>query len=116
MNKLKLFLAAVLLTFSTTLTYAIGTNPTTEPAVSTSELRAEIYDLISKLDIDKLGIKGEEKVTIEFIVTDDSKIVVTKTSNIKLDATVKYLLNYKSISTNNITKNEKYILPIVLKK
>jgi hypothetical protein len=116
MNKLKLFLAAVLLSVTTTFSFAtndalLSNNPSTN-----SDLRSEINDLFDNLDVEALAIEGEEKITIEFIVTDDSKILVTKTSNKRLDDTVKYLLNYKTVSTENIKKNEKYILPIILKK
>jgi len=82
----------------------------------TSQLRTELNSFIQSIDLKSFDLEDGDRVTIEFMVNADSEIVVMKTDSPELDQAIKRKLNYKKVDTDEVRRNQKYILPIVLKK
>ena len=110
MKKTTLFFAALLCAFfSSVSTYA--NTPDTDP----NEMRSEIMKLVSQIDVS--DIESEyDRTYVKFIVNSKNEIVVVNVSSSEFDARIKSKLNYKTLKTDDIKKNEIYTIPVVFKK
>jgi len=61
-------------------------------------------------------VDGETQIKISFMITEDSEVVVLKTSDADLDAYVKGALNYKELTNHALEVNKVYVLPVTLQE
>ena len=86
-------------------------NPISNP----NEIRQEILDLVS--DIDVSDMDGDyERVYVQFLVNAKNEIVVLNVSESDYAKTIKSKLNYKKMDTEDAEKNQIYNIPVVFKK
>ena len=107
MKNLKVFIAAITLTFFTTTAFAV-----TETTAK-NNLRTEIVSLIgdkSSIELDNQSIK----VNVSFLINEKNQIVILSvdSNNNKVNTFLKGKLNYKEVSASGITKGKIYIMPI----
>ena len=90
-------------------TYA--NNPISNP----NEIRQEILDLVS--DIDVSDMEGDyERVYVQFLVNAKNEIVVLNVSDKDFESSIKAKLNYKKIESEETEKNQIYNIPVVFKR
>lgn len=77
-----------------------------------SKLSAEIHFMIKDLKFEDMS---KEKFFVNFIVNPQGEILVTSTSNQKIDDTIKSVLNYRKVKVEGITPYEVYTLPVSVK-
>lgn len=90
---------------------SIGDNESKFP----EKAQTEINQLVSKIDFD-VDALNSEKVKMYFIVNVKNEIVILKTNNENVDATLKNNLNYKALKSTDLEINKVYILPISFEK
>jgi spermidine/putrescine-binding protein len=109
MRKSKLFFAALLCAFFASVTTYANT-PDTDP----TEMRQEIMKLVKQIDVSDIDSKYE-RTYIKFMVNSENEIVVVNVSSSELDSRIKAKLNYKKLTTLDVTHNEIYTIPVVFK-
>ena len=77
-----------------------------------SKLSTEIHLMIKDLKFEDMS---KEKFFVNFIVNLQGEILVTSTSNSKIDDRIKNVLNYKKVKVEGITPYEVYTLPVTVK-
>jgi uncharacterized protein YycO len=110
MKKTTLFFAALLCAFfSSVSTYA------NTPDNTPNEMRNEIMKLVSQIDVSDIQAEYD-RTYVSFIVNSKNEIVVVNVSSSEFDSRIKSKLNYKTLKTEDIQKNEIYTIPVVFKK
>ena len=107
---MKKVIFALLFVSVSTMSFAFTVNPT---KTDVAELRTEILSLIGT---PPLNGSLEEKVEIQFTVNSQNEVVIISTNNEKLDSYIKFKLNYKHLETTDIVVNERYTLPLLVRK
>ena len=79
------------------------------------QLRQEILDLVGTPLIQDERF-DQEKLVVNFTVSDQNEIVVISTSSDQFDRMIKQKLNYKKLDTKNLQIGELFTLPLVIKK
>lgn len=105
----KVFVALAFIAVSG-MAFANNVNPTKAQG---AELRSEILSLIGTPQLDD---SMEERVIINFTVNSQNEVVVLSTSNAQLDGYIKSRLNYKQVTTSDVVINERYTLPLLVKR
>jgi hypothetical protein len=107
---MKKVLFALMFVSLASMAFAHGDKPTKAKG---AELRAELLELIGTPPIEG---SLEERIQIHFTINAKNEIVILSTNNNQLDHYVKSRLNYKQLSTGDIIINERYTLPLVVRK
>ena len=110
MKKSKVFVLTLMFAFFGTLT-TFANNPISNP----NDVRAEIMELVSLIDLSDLKTDSE-KVRLQFIVNDKNEVIVLNISESELESTIKNKLNYKTIKTEGVVKNQIYTVPLTFNK
>ena len=85
------------------------------PISNPNEIRQEILDLVS--DIDLSDMKADyERVYVQFLVNAKNEIVVLNVSDKDFESSIKAKLNYKKIESEETEKSQIYNIPVVFKK
>lgn len=100
-----------LLVFAALFTITTLSAKETDPILKT-KLSTEIHSLIKDLRFEDMS---KEKFFVNFIVNPQGEILVTSTSNQKIDDRIKSVLNYKKVKVEGITPYEVYTLPVSVK-
>jgi hypothetical protein len=88
-------------------------NTVTPTKTDGAELRTE---LLSLLGTPQLESSMEERVMIHFTVNTQNEVVILSTDNEELDSYIKSRLNYKQLTTSDVIINERYTLPLLVKR
>ncbi len=100
----------VLLAFALTSTAAFaGDEPVKEPNVY-EQIRSLLSDFPNDL------VEGETRISVSFMVTKSSEIVVLSTSDEEFDSYVKTSLNYQQLKNHSLKSNTVYVLPLTLRE
>jgi hypothetical protein len=78
-------------------------------------MREEIMKLVSQIDVSDIQAEYD-RTYVSFIVNSKNEIVVVNVSSSEFDSRIKSKLNYKTLKTEDIQKNEIYTIPVVFKK
>lgn len=108
MKKFAMLLFAVTMAFTS---YAHGDKPSNSNLL---ELRDEITDMIGHPRMDESNV--EARVTLHFTVNAKNQVVVLTTNNEEFDEYIKDRLNYQELEKSTATINEKYTLPLIIRK
>jgi len=81
------------------------------------QLKAKVTKMIKQTDVSSLQKQSTEAL-VEFIVTNEQEIVVTKvtTKSIYLENAIKERLNYKTVSIDGLKRNQPYRLKVTFLK
>ncbi|NNF34270.1 MAG: hypothetical protein HKN68_09180 [Saprospiraceae bacterium] len=112
MKKIKILLAPIFALLLTTSLMA-GTSPKKGSKEAKEALRTTIAKKFKSIDVESLNLKDNE-VRVQFVINDESEIIVLRTDNKELDGIVKATLNYKEIDAGNLSKNSLYAINIKL--
>ncbi len=104
MKLTKLFFALFALTISTT-TFAFS-------GPEFPSVREEIQSLIQNSD---LVFDQSEKVLINFLINNESKLIVLSTSGNIDEESIRSILNLKKVNKGELETNTVYTLPVQLK-
>lgn len=80
-------------------------------------LKAKVTKMIHHTDLSSLQKRSTEAL-VEFIVTNEQEIVVTKviTNSSYLENTIKERLNYQTVSIDGLKRNQPYRLKVTFVK
>ena len=109
MNIRKSFLSLSLVAALAVSSFAstIPTNASKKKSTTVNAIQKSIQSL--KLDVKQLEV---DKVKLKFMVNENNEIIVLSTEDSELDGRLKSALNYKAVSSNDLTPYKIYILPI----
>lgn len=98
-----LFVALTMVSFTAVKAEVSPTSP------ETTQIKTILEKAFSKMEIE------EQNVSLTFMLTDKSEILVLSTNNEELDRSIKEILNYQKIAKKDLEAGKKYTLPVSIK-